>query len=147
MDQGPPLQYTYTIAQHSLFSCQRTKEFVTRAVHYTLCTEACQGTLLPNFGWVFPKTACPHRNTRTRLPRQEAQAPCEQVGRYQSSPRESSTIYIHDEIILKIHQSPLSIGLPGPIEIVRLSRPTLILARLNHPERLSRDTFVTRMTF
>ncbi len=82
------------------------------------------------FGWVFPKTACPHRNTRTRLPRQEAQAPCKQVGRYQNSPRESSTISIHDEIIVKIHQSPVSRGIPEINKSVILSHPTIIFATM-----------------
>ncbi len=64
----------------ALFSCQRTAAFVTRAVHFTPCTEACQGTLLPNYGRVFPKTACPHR-TLARGQQAGSTSTIEQAGR------------------------------------------------------------------
>ena len=130
MDQGPPLQYTYTIAQHSLFSCQRTKALVTRAVHSTLCTEACQGTLLPNLVGYSLKphalTATLARGYRGKKHKHPANR-CEDI---KAPPRESSTISIHDEIIVKIHQSPVSIGIPEINKSVILSHPTIIFATM-----------------
>jgi hypothetical protein len=62
-------------------------------------------------------------------------------------PRESSTIYLHDKIIIKKHKSPVSMR-PSQLTVaVAPSRPTTIPAHIEPPKRLSDDIFVIQMTF
>lgn len=138
MDQGPPLQYTYTIAQHSLFSCQRTKALVTRAVHYTPCTEACQGTLLPNL--MVGYSLKPHALTATLARGYRGKKHKHPANRWEDNkgpPHESSTIFVSNEIIIKYFESPLSMRHCTPHTIIIFEEITTISTR---PDALKRNS-------
>jgi len=128
LEFGPRATTSIHLHHCSTFSIQlsKNKKLVTQAVHFTLCTEACQGTLLPKHGRVFPKTACPHR-TLARGHRQEARAPSNrrQDNKASDGSQAPITCIIKKDVPLRftsVHAAPNHSDRPRPWHACRNNR-------------------------